>query len=141
MQLSRELNVQYKTAFVLAHKIRESLAAESNGHTVAGEIEIDGLYVGGHVRPANFKENRVDRRRAEHQTGKRRVVVVMRERNGKTLPFVFPSEDASLATIKAEAADGRTGHAYEATHWDPLHGAAQRLSRLHHARACRSQAP
>src|SRR5829696_1771884 len=29
LQLSRDLNVQYKTAFVLAHKLREALASET----------------------------------------------------------------------------------------------------------------
>lgn len=80
LQLSRDLDVQYKTAFVLAHKLREALAAETETHKASGTVEVDGAYFGGHVRPANFKEDRVDRRFAQHQTGKRRVVVVMRER-------------------------------------------------------------
>ena len=99
LQLSRDLDCQYNTAFVMAHKIREALASEANGATVSGEVEVDGAYFGGHVRPANHKVNRRDRRLAENQTGKRRVVVIMRERGGRTLPFVFKSEDASVVTI------------------------------------------
>ncbi len=91
LALSRGLDVQYKTAFVLAHKIREALAAEVETVRPSGTVEVDGCYVGGYVKPANFKENRVDRRLACNQTGKRRVVVAMRERNGRTLPFVFAS--------------------------------------------------
>src|SRR5437868_2118002 len=60
LQLSRDLDCQYKTAFVMAHKIREALASEANGATVSGEVEVDGAYFGGHVRPANYKINRVD---------------------------------------------------------------------------------
>src|SRR5713226_8661383 len=71
--------------------------------------------------PANYKTNRVDRRLAEHQTGKRRVVVIMRERGGRTLPFVFKSEDASVVTIARTVAPGSTVYADEATHWDALH--------------------
>src|ERR1700744_636782 len=67
LQLSRDLDCQYKTAFVMAHKIREALASEANGATVAGEVEIDGAYFGGHVRPANYKANRVDRRHTDRQ--------------------------------------------------------------------------
>ena len=37
LQLSRDLDCQYKTAFVLAHKIREALAAEKAGETVSGD--------------------------------------------------------------------------------------------------------
>ena len=70
---------------------------KANGATAAGEVEIDGAYFGGYVKPANNKGNRRDRRRTiDNQNGKRRVVVIMRERGGRTLPFVFKSEDASL---------------------------------------------
>jgi hypothetical protein len=31
LQLSRDLSVTYKTAFVLAHKLREAMAAEHTG--------------------------------------------------------------------------------------------------------------
>lgn len=52
LQFSRDLDVQYKTAFVLAHKLREALAAEVANTTLEGEVEIDGAYFGGHIRPA-----------------------------------------------------------------------------------------
>ncbi len=121
LQLSRDLDVQYKTAFVLSHKLRESLAAEKADATVSGTVEVDGAYFGGHIRPANHTENRVDRRRAVHQTGKRRVVVVARERGGKVLPFVFRTEAESVAKIADRIATGSIIHADEATHWDALH--------------------
>lgn len=37
LQLSRDLDCQYKTAFVMAHKIREAMASEA-GETVSGEV-------------------------------------------------------------------------------------------------------
>jgi transposase-like protein len=80
LQLSRDLDCQWKSAFVLSMKIREAMAASTKDQKASGEVEIDGLHIGGHIRPANFKENRIDRRLARHQTGKRKVVVVMRER-------------------------------------------------------------
>ena len=92
LQLSRDLDVQYKTAFVMAHKLREAIAAKDKGVQVSGEVEIDGMYAGGYVKPANHKENRVDRRRAYNQNGKRKVVIVARERNGKTITFVSKTE-------------------------------------------------
>jgi transposase-like protein len=121
LQLSRDLSVQYKTAFVLSHKLREAVAAESKNRTVSGDVEIDGAYFGGYVKPANRKEDRIDRRLLEHQTGKRRVVVIMRERAGRTLPFVFRSEDQSLPIIANRIAAGSTVYADEAAHWDVLH--------------------
>jgi transposase-like protein len=121
LALSRDLNVQYKTAFVLAHKIREALSAEVENVQPAGEVEVDGCYVGGHLRPANYKENRIDRRLAKNQNGKRRVVVVMRERKGRTLPFVFKSEGEAVETIAERVAPNAVVHADEAAHWDKLH--------------------
>ncbi len=69
LQLSRDLDCQYKTAFVLAHKLREAIAAEIQGATLSGVVEVDGCYVGGIVRPENLKANRVDRRLAENKSG------------------------------------------------------------------------
>ena len=121
LQLSRDLGCQYKTAFVLAHKLREAMGAEIKGQNLKGIIEIDGAYFGGHVKPENRKEDRMDRRLAEHQTGKRRAVVVMRERKGRTLPFVFRSEGEAVPTIQARVETGSTVCADEASVWDALH--------------------
>jgi transposase-like protein len=121
LQLSRDLDCQYKTAYVMAHKIREAMAAEVETVEPKGVVEIDGAYFGGHVRPANFKENRRDRRLAINQNGKRRVVVIMREREGRTLPYVFKSEAESVPTLESRIDPNATVHADEAAHWDRLH--------------------
>ena len=46
-------------------------------------VEVDGAHFGGHVRPENLAADRIDRRLAENQSGKRQVVVAMRERGGR----------------------------------------------------------
>lgn len=132
LQLSRDLDCQYKTAFVMAHKLREAMAAEDINAKASGEVEIDGAYFGGYVKPANYKEHRRDRRLAINQNGKRRVVVVMRERNGKTLTFVAKSEDTSVPTIRDRVASGSTIYADEASHWDVLH-ARYLTKRINHS--------
>src|SRR5229473_5819591 len=109
LALSRDLGTQYKTAFVLAHKIREALASEVRGINIGGEgrkAEIDGGYFGGYVKPANRIENRRGRRLRQYQSGKRKVVVVIRERDGKTLPGVFASEVGALNFIRTRIARG-----------------------------------
>lgn len=78
LQLSRDLNCEYKTTFVLAHKLRDAIGAGDKGAKVSGEVEIDGMYTGGQIRPANYKKDRKIRRRADLQTGERRVVLVAR---------------------------------------------------------------
>jgi transposase-like protein len=120
LQLSRDLDCQYKTAFVLSHKIREALAAEQAASELAGEVEVDGAYFGGYVKPANRKADRKDRRRKVHQTGKRQVVVVARERDGDTLTQVHKTEADGVAFVAATVAPGSTVHADEASHWDAL---------------------
>ena len=109
LALSRDLDVQYKTAFVLAHKIREALASEMKGERLGGEgaeVEIDAAYFGGYVKPANLRENRRDLRLKANQSSKRKAVIVMRERAGLTLPAVFPSETAALPFIRSHIARG-----------------------------------
>ncbi len=122
IQLSRDLDCQYKTAFVLAHKLREAMAAEIHtGEVLEGHVEIDGAYFGGHIRPENAKKDRKDRRLKRHQTGKRRVVVTMRERDGRTLPFVRKTEGEGVALAMENVSHTSTMSADEASHWDMLH--------------------
>lgn len=134
LQLSRDLCCQYKTAFVLAHKLREAIEDEQRKVEFSDttEKEVDGAYFGGHVKPENEAEKRVDRRLVEEQTGKRQVVVVIRERKGHTLPFVFAKESDAIPTIRALVPMGSTMHADEARGWDTLH-AHYDMHRINHS--------
>jgi len=132
LQLSRDLDCQYRTAYVLAHKLREAMISETKDVTLSGTVEIDGAYFGGHVKPANYKEHRVDRRLSENQTGKRKVVVVMRQRDGRTITKVANSELAAVPTIMNRVAPGTVIHADEATSWDGLH-AHYDMRRINHS--------
>lgn len=145
LQLSRDLDCQYKTAFVLSHKLREALADEMKDRKVSGAVEIDGAYFGGYVKPANYKENRRDRRLWKNQSGKRRCVVIMRERNGSSLPFVCRSEELSVPMIEDRVKAGSVVYADEASCWDTLH-AKYLTKRINHTlaysdgEACTNQA-
>jgi transposase-like protein len=130
---ARELDVQYKTAFVLAHKLREAVASSMKALRIGGEgrvAEIDGAYFGGHVRPENLVADRIDRRLAENQSGKRQVVVVMRERDGRTLPQVYSAEEAAVPAIRQRINKGTVVHADESPAWNKLHArfAMQRIN-------------
>jgi ribosomal protein L37AE/L43A/transposase-like protein len=133
LQLSRDLDCQYKTAFVLAHKLREALGADvHDGRELSGTVQVDGMYTGGHKKPENKKAERVDRRLAEEQTGKRQVVVVARELRGRTLPFVVARESAAIPLIRRHVASGTIVHADEAAGWDALH-ASYDTRRVNHS--------
>ena len=114
LQLGRDLDVSYKTAFVLAHKLREALSAEQVGVTLAGEVEIDGAYFGGAVRPENRKEDRKDRRLKANLSDGRRVVIVMRERSGRTLTHVARHEAEGVPLAVDRIAKGAKVYADEA---------------------------
>jgi len=133
VQLSRDLDCQYKTAFVLAHKLREAMALEVHtGEVLDGHVEVDGAYIGGHIRPENAKKDRKDRRLKEHQTGKRRVVVALREREGRTLPFVTMNEADGVVLVNENVDRMATLSADEASHWDLLH-AGWDVDRVNHS--------
>jgi len=137
LAMSRDLGVSYKTAFVLCHKLREAMAVELRGRVVGGPskvAEIDGGYFGGYVKAANMKAHRAERRFGEHQSGKRKAVVVIRERNGNSVPAVFRSEGAALSFIKSRIAPGTVVHADEAGAWNDLHGRFE-MKRINHQEA------
>lgn len=137
LQLSRDLDVQYKTAFVMAHKLREAMAAGDKGKQVSGEVEVDGMYAGGYVKPANVKALRKDRRLLANQSGKRQSVIVARERNGQTITMVAKSEAEGVAAIHDRIAHGSTVYADEAPHWDAFH-ACFNTKRINHSEAYRT---
>jgi hypothetical protein len=56
-----------------------------------------------------------------NQTGKRRVVVVIRERGGKSLPGVFRTEAEAMNFIRTSVVPQTTLYADEASSWNELH--------------------
>ena len=134
LQLGRDLDVQYRTAFVLAHKLREAIGDAHMQGQLSGEVEVDGAYFGGHSRPENEKADRKDRRLVEEQTGKRQVVVVARERGGRTLPFVVRRESDGAAIVRRVVLPGSIVHADEAASWEALH-AHYDVRRINHSQA------
>jgi hypothetical protein len=123
LELSRDLNVNYKTAFVLAHKIREAISHEYKGRTVGGEgrvVEIDGALVGVYVKPANQKEFRRDRRRRENLSPNRKFIVVARERGGLSTVGIFKTEGQSKSWLKSVIKKGTVVHADDAAGWNGL---------------------
>ena len=130
LQLGRDLDVQYKTAFVLAHKLREAMTAEQSGVQLSGVVEVDGAYVGGHVRQENAKADRKDRRLAAN--AKRQSVVVARQRDGGIRTFEVAKESDAIDLIRAVVAPGSVVHADEAGGWDRLH-AFYEMRRINHS--------
>ena len=135
--LSRDLGLSYKSAFVMLHKLREAMAVELKGRTVGGEgkvAEVDGGYFGGYVKPANIHAHRRDRRYSENQSGKRKAVVIIRERGGNSVPAVFKTEGQAIRFIQARIKPGTIVNADESGAWNALHGRFE-MKRINHQEA------
>lgn len=145
LQLSRDLAVDYKTAFVLLHKVREAIELAREQGALSGNVEVDGAYFGGYVKPANERKDRKDRRKMVNQNGKRQVVIALRERGGSTRTHIGRTEGDGVAVVAAHVERGATVHADEASHWDRL-AAHFPIKRINHKEtyskggACTNQA-
>jgi transposase-like protein len=137
LALSRDLGMSHKACWILLHKVREAMAEEFRGRKVGGNgkvAEVDGAYFGGYVRPANLAKDRRDRRRIANQSGKRQSVIIVRERNGHSLPAVFKSEGAALSWIKSRIDIGTVVNADEAGGWNDLQSKYE-MKRINHQEA------
>ncbi len=150
LQVSRDLDVQYKTAFVLSHKLREAMAREDIGRKLSGTVESDGAYFGGYVKPANHRElRRNDRRFLRNQF--RQAPVGCRtfaSAASQSITFVGKSEAEGVAAVTgARLLPGSIVHADDATHWDAISTPPMRRRRINHSEcysrtaiACTNQA-
>ena len=56
IDVSRHLNLNYKTAFVLCGKVREALFKTRDLSSLSGEIHEDGMWINFTLRPTNFRK-------------------------------------------------------------------------------------
>jgi transposase-like protein len=131
LRMSRDMNINPKSAFVLLHKLREGMGAVVHaGDELAGEVEVDGAYFGSRTRPANRV---ADRRQQRRENIKPQVVVVARERNlGRAVPWVVGRESEAVPMIRRAVASGTEVHADEASGWDILN-ASYPMKRVNHS--------
>lgn len=127
LQLSRDLDCQYKTVWVLSHKIRESLLHHRDESELGGVCEMDGVYVGHYIRPKNNIEKRIDRRKVTNPN--KRVVISLRQRGEEgtgavaTRTFILKSENTrDISAIATRfVRPGAAIHADESNAYDDLH--------------------
>lgn len=139
LQIARDLNIQYKTAFVLLHKIKEALASHTAKADIklSGTIHMDATYVHSSIKPKNKKSERVDRRLKENENPNKRAVLVMRDSHAKdtdeklnnkligakrTLAFIAKSENSGVINYLANKhiEQGSTIHTDESSAYDNL---------------------
>lgn len=125
-------------------KIKEAIGLRRERMRLWGTAQIDGKYVGGHIKPENKKENRVDRRLKENQNGQRLCVLSLRESNpdapNRTFTRVVLDENAKAAWAAARdnVSAGAVLIADEHSTYDDLVGLAE-LRRLNHSEAYQTE--
>ena len=119
MQLSKELGVQYRTAWHMLHRIRE--ACGRGDFVLKDVVEVDETYIGGKRR--NMSNSK---RKALSGTGRGAVgkvaVAGIRERGGKVKAAVVEHTDAAtlVGLVEESVVHGTTVYTDEATAYGPL---------------------
>jgi transposase-like protein len=130
LRMARDMDINPKSAFVLLHKLREAMASALGDGELAGEVEIDGMYTRGYYRQPNRKAEWIDRRTLPED--RKQVVVVARERLGRTMTWVVGKEADAIPMIRQNVASGTEVHADEAPGWNVLH-ASYPMKRVNHS--------
>lgn len=142
--LSKELQVEYKTAWVILQKVRQIIEKNNWETPFEGECEIDGVYYGHYIRPKNRRSNRVDRRKINKDT--KVAVLSIRQRvsdeerarglfgSFKTKIFLIKSENSSIINkiVHKHIKEGSTIHADENKAYDDLE-AHYDMQRVNHS--------
>ncbi|WP_459574364.1 IS1595 family transposase [Cupriavidus sp. 8B] len=99
VDLSHHLNVSYKTAFVLLHKIRCAICMGYDFSPLEGEVEIDACWVFKYVRPEREHTKKGRKTSAGKTNPNKQAVLVLRLQGGRrkgavrTLPIPIKAED------------------------------------------------
>jgi len=122
LQLARTMSVQSRTAYNLSNKIRKAILNEVQSQKLSGIVEIDGATFGGHRRHANINHdyNGSFKRFTVKNTKNKRVITIMKQRGGRTVPFVGKKESDALDTIIKTVDTNAIIQADESRAWDSL---------------------
>jgi transposase-like protein len=103
-QLHRMLGVTYKTAWFMAHRIREAMKEDvKSAGSIGGEgktVEADETYIGKRETPRKLARGRIAKLTKGGKSGgaQKRIVVGLVERGGKA--GIFHLNDATAATVR-----------------------------------------
>ncbi len=93
MRLSKQLELGYKTAWAMLHKIREAMAQRDSEYTLSGFIELDDAFFGGAAKG-----------RRGRGAGNKTPVLVMVESKGEHAGFIAMQTVESMEQPQVETA-------------------------------------
>jgi transposase-like protein len=101
LRLARQLELSYRAAWTLLHKLRKAMAARDAGYTLTGSIEMDDAFFGG---PASGKRGR-------GAANKTKVVVMVENRQERAgfigMTTVSRVSSAEIGAAAAKIAPGQ----------------------------------
>ncbi len=110
MKLHRDLRVTQKTAWFLAHRIRETWADNmdvfaSSEEKLSGEVEVDETYVGG-----KEKNKRKSKRTGNRGTQGKATVMGAKQRGGKVVarPLGWEADETFAGFVRENVQEGET---------------------------------
>lgn len=112
LQLQRELECQYRTAWFLCHRIRHAMSAEPLRGMLQGTLEMDETYVGGKPRTPMTREEYWRSKgtvgeKSYNDSNRKVPLVALVERNGKIrTKAVCDVKPGSLRRAMLELVDG-----------------------------------
>ena len=105
-QLSRDLNVTQKTAWFMAHRLREMMRDKAID-MLTKVVEIDETYVGGKIANKHKKVRAAAKDKAKKHTFNKSAVMGFVERGGKVTLRVFQEYKDDIKAIIAQHVDER----------------------------------
>ena len=109
LELGRGLDVSYKTAYVLAHKLREAMGADQDKELPRVASRSTAPTSAATSSRPTTRRTGATAGKAENQSGKRRVVVVTRERGGRDLSLRGQGRDRG-GRLDTQPADRQGQH-------------------------------
>jgi transposase-like protein len=120
LEMSRHLGVSYKTAYVITQKIRSAILASVEQLKLRGIVEIDGAQFGGYRRYFNRVSQKYGKRIYTKSERNKRVLVVAKERNGRTYPLVVRKESEAKDVLQTKLDQEAIAFCDQAVAWDEL---------------------
>lgn len=130
-RLSRDIDISYKSAWVLLHKVREAMGLDAEASVLGGVVEIDGAVFGGSMpRLPNDKSlwEEFKKKNKSAALKRRKLIVVMRERDdpetgsiGRLKTFLLGKEGDAVEVARSLVLPDTIVHADMSTQWGPLH--------------------
>ena len=116
MQLSKELGVQYRTAWHMLHRVRE--ACKGGDFMLSNIVEVDETYKGGKER--NKHESK--KRKAGRGTAGKKAIIGARERGGKVVaqPLEVTDSRSLVEFVETHTEPGATVYTDDASAYNAL---------------------